>query len=110
MQMNWAYAGMLIVVVFNILANIMMKIGGDSPRAIWFLSWKSIIGLSVFGVAGILYARILKFIPLHEAQIIASLQYVGVILAAALILGEPISQTKLVGISLIALGIAICYR
>jgi drug/metabolite transporter (DMT)-like permease len=107
---NWAYLGMACVVCANVLASVLLKIGAGEPHAIWFLSWKSLLGLGAFGIAGLSYAYTLRALPLNEAQIITSLQFVGVIIAAALFLGEPISSTRIIGIVLIAIGIAVCYQ
>src|SRR5262249_18157736 len=58
-----------------------------------------------FGSAGLIYAVVLRGVPLNVAQALMSGQFVGVIVAASLILREPISLLRWVGIGCISLGI-----
>jgi drug/metabolite transporter (DMT)-like permease len=106
------YLGVLAVVFSNIAGNLMLKIGSDKEKAVLFgiLSWQTLLGIGFFGLSVLLYAWSLRYIPLHIAQIIASLQYAGVIIAAALVLGEHIPTTRWLGIALVFLGIAISVR
>jgi hypothetical protein len=53
------------------------------------------------------YARVLRLLPLNVAQSYAAAQFIAVILASKLILGEPIPLARWAGISLIAAGIIV---
>ena len=105
------WLGFVIMISLTVAANLMLKIGASTPAAervvFGMLGWKSVAGLALFGCAGLLYAFVLRFVPLNLAQAFAGAQYVGVILAAAFILGEPISPARWVGIACICCGIAL---
>lgn len=101
--------GITSIIVCTIFANLLLKIGagGGESEKIFFrlLGWKSVLGLCFFGAAGILYAWVLKWLPLHVAQGIAAAQFMGVILVSWLVLSEPINAAQWLGIALIAAGI-----
>ena len=106
------YLGVLAVVFSNIAGNLMLKIGSEKEKAIFLgiLSWQSFFGIAFFGIGVLVYAWSLRYIPLHIAQLIASLQYAGVIIAASLLLGEHITTTRWLGIALVFIGIVISVR
>jgi len=102
--------GFFAVIAFAVAANLMLKLGAGAPeaeRVLGLLGWKSVVGLGLFGCGGIVYAVLLRRVPLNIAQVITSAQFVGVVLAASLVLGEPISPARWVGIACIGLGIAL---
>jgi len=103
--------GIVAIVSCTICANLLLKVGaGASTQEKVFLGvfgWKTALGLFAFAAAGVMYAWILKWLPLHVAQGIAAAQFIGVILASWLVLSEHISGAQWVGIALIAAGIAI---
>lgn len=100
------------MITFTVIANLLMKAGATAASApgvsflMTFLNWRTIAGLASFGVAGLLYAVILRWLPLNVAQSFAAAQFVAVILASLLVLGERIAPIQSAGILLIALGIA----
>jgi drug/metabolite transporter (DMT)-like permease len=104
-----ALVGFAGVISFTVAANLMLKIGAAAPPAerVFFgvLGWKSAAGLALFGCGGILYAVLLRSISLNLAQVFAASQFVGVVLAAGWVLGEPISMARWVGIAFVSLGI-----
>ena len=102
--------GFFAVIAFAVAANLMLKLGAGAPeaeRVLGLLGWKSVVGLGLFGCGGIVYALLLRRVPLNIAQVITSAQFVGVVVAASLVLGEPISPARWVGIACIGLGIAL---
>ena len=103
------FAGFAGVISCTVAANLMLKIGAAAPPAdrVFFglFGWKSAAGLALFGCGGILYAVLLRSIPLNLAQVFAASQFVGVVLAAGLVLGEPISPARWIGIAFVSLGI-----
>jgi drug/metabolite transporter (DMT)-like permease len=103
------FALMLLVVIFTVAANIMLKLGGGDAPAVWlagFLSWRSFFGLCIFGCAGLLYAFALRHIPLSAAQSLAAMQYVFTALGAVFILGEALTAAQVFGMFSIVVGIA----
>ena len=102
-------AGFAGMIAFTVAANLMLKLGAAAPQAerVFFgvIGWKSAAGLVLFGCAGLLYAVLLRSISLNLAQVFAAAQFVGVVLAACFVLGEPISPVRWVGIAFVSLGI-----
>jgi drug/metabolite transporter (DMT)-like permease len=97
------------MVGLTIAANMLLKLGAmASPGerlVLGMLGWQSLLGLVLFGVAGLIYALVLRALPLFVTQVLASVQYLGVILAASLLLGERVAPVAWLGIACTALGI-----
>jgi len=104
-------AGFAAVIACTVAANLMLKLGAGVPEAervlFGLLGWKSVAGLALFGCGGIVYAFLLRRVPLNLAQVFAAAQFVGVVIAASLVLGEPISLARWLGIACISLGIVL---
>jgi drug/metabolite transporter (DMT)-like permease len=92
-----------------VAANLTLKLGAGVPPAervlFGVLGWKSGAGLALFGCSGIIYALLLRRVPLNIGQAFTAAQFVGVVLAAGLVLREPISVARWVGIACICFGI-----
>ena len=91
-------------------ANLLMKLGSqDAPSPVLFgvLSWRTVFGLAAFGLGGLFYAAALRYLPLNVAQSYAAAQFIAVIIASKLVLGESVPRARWVGISMIMAGILI---
>jgi drug/metabolite transporter (DMT)-like permease len=103
--------GLVAVIACTVAANLMLKLGASVPEAqrvlFGLLGWKSAAGLALFGCGGIVYPLLLRRVPLNIAQVFAAAQFVGVVIAAGLVLGEPISPARWFGIACISLGIVL---
>ena len=103
--------GFATMIAMTVAANLMLKLGAGAPepQRVLFgvLDWKSAAGLALFGCGGIVYAILLRRVPLNVAVSFTAAQFVGVILAAGLVLGEPISPARWLGIACIGLGIVL---
>ena len=101
--------GFAVMMSFTVAANLLLKLGAGVPESdrivFGILGWKSMSGPLLFGSAGLIYAVVLRGVPLNVAQALMSGQFVGVVIAASLILREPISLMRWVGIGCISLGI-----
>ncbi len=106
-----SYAAMGLVVCGNVLGNIFLKIGAttEPERAVFFgmFGWQTIMGIGCFAGAVLCYAFALRVLPLHLAQSIAALQFVGAVTAAYIIFGEPIDEMKWIGILMICGGLVL---
>jgi multidrug transporter EmrE-like cation transporter len=82
--------------------------GRQAGRALWEqpFNWRIAGGFAAFAVAALFYTVLLRTVPLNVAQSFTAPQFIAIILASALILAEPISAARRVGIALIACGIA----
>ncbi len=103
-------APLVAMITCTVAANLLMKTGAaDDPAPVLLnmLSWRTIFGLAVFAGAGVLYARVLRVLPLNVAQSFAAAQFVAVILGSRLFLGEAVPLARWVGIGAIAIGIVI---
>ena len=101
----YAIAGMACTVVGNLL----LKVGADQRgvSVVWpfsLLNLQTFLGAITFCLAMIFYIMVLKITALNLAQSIFAAQFVLVILAANLLLKEPIGTYRWLGIGLIALG------
>lgn len=103
--------GFLGIISCTIGANLLLKAGATVPASsrVFFgvLGWQSAAGLALFGLGGLIYAVLLRSVPLNVAQVFAATQFVGVVVAANLVLGEPISGVRWAGIACTAFGVAI---
>ena len=92
------YLAMAAVVCGNVLGNVFLKLGSiagtKSPYTFGIFGWQTLLGVGCFAAGLLIYAWALKFLPLHVAQAIAALQFVGAVLAAAFFFGEDINESK----------------
>ncbi len=108
--LNWkGFFLILITVSFTICGQILMKKGMLHNEAMTFKSIISNYFLLIGGlcyVAGfIFWLGVLSILPLSIAYPSSSIAYVGVIIASAFFLSEPVTFFKIIGISLICLGV-----
>lgn len=94
----------------TVFGNLMLKTGVQQPGIsdIWPLSLlnsRTVLGAVSFCFAMVFYMMVLKRTTLNLAQSIFALQFVLVIIAANVILNEPIGMQRWLGISLIAAGL-----
>lgn len=103
-----------IMISFTVAANLALKTGSSliSTDASNFLLIRAlnryiVLGLGCFALAAIFYILILRWLPLNLAQSFASAQFIAVIIASWLFLGESINLMQWVGIIMIATGIIV---
>ena len=103
-------AGFAGMISFTVAANLMLKLGAAVPPAervsvrhprLEIGRWPRTLRLW----RDSLRAFSSRSIPLNLAQVFAATQFVGVVIAASLVLGEPISAARWVGIAFVSLGI-----
>jgi drug/metabolite transporter (DMT)-like permease len=103
--------GFLVMIACTVGANLLLKQGAAAAPAervlFGIMGWRTFFAFCVFALAGLMYSWVLRFMPLNVAQSFASVQFVAVILASSLLLAEPISSGRWIGIALIATGIAL---
>lgn len=105
---HWLY--ILPVVAINVCANLLLKIGAAdtaSPLLLHIMSWRSFSGLCFFGIGGVAYAWLLKFVPLSVAQAVLASQYIFTIFGAWALLHEKIDLVQLVGFIFVGVGIGL---
>jgi drug/metabolite transporter (DMT)-like permease len=94
----------------TVIANLLLKTGAamsGTGSIADLVNWRTIAGLATFGMAGILYAIVLRWLPLNVAISFAAVQYVGVLIASSLVLREPIAAAQWFGVVLITSGILV---
>ena len=100
---------LLFMISFTVIANLLLKQGAMVPAServfLGIFGWKSLLGFFGFACAGLSYAVVLRWLPLNVAQSFASVQFVAVILASAVILSESIPPLRWLGIALITAGV-----
>ena len=104
--------GMLILASMSctVLGNLLLKTGVQHPgiATVWplsLLNGRTLLGALTFCLAMVFYMMVLKRTTLNLAQSIFALQFVLVIIAANVILGELIGLQRWLGIGLIATGL-----
>ena len=108
--MNWkGFLLILITVSFTVSGQILMKKGIVQNSSMSFKNILSnyhlIIGGTCYIAGFIFWIGVLKILPLSIAYPSSSIAYVGVIIASAVFLSEPVTFFKIIGISLICLGV-----
>lgn len=101
---------MLPVAAINVCASLLLKIGASeraSPLLLNLLSPRSFCGLMCFGVGGLAYAWLLRYVSLSVAQAVLASQYIFTVGGAWLILHERIDSIQLLGFVLVGIGIAL---
>lgn len=107
------FLGFLFTILFAVAGQVMLKVGATSLNLEHGFSLQTVLnkylllGLLCFGSAFLCYTWLLRFVPLSVAHSIAAFQFVGVILASFIVLNEPMTLTRGVGILLISAGIFI---
>ncbi len=100
-----------VMVGFSVLANLLLKYdalaGPQDIKLLGILGWRWVAGAASFGIALVGYSALVRILPLNVAQSFASLQFVGVIVASRVVLGEDITALRLAGIVTIVFGIVI---
>ena len=100
---------LLFMISFTVIANLLLKQGAMVPAServfLGIFGWKSFFGFVGFACAGLSYAVVLRWLPLNVAQSFASIQFVAVILASAIVLSESIPLLRWLGIALITAGV-----
>jgi multidrug transporter EmrE-like cation transporter len=105
------YVLLIGVVLANIAANVLMKLGASAaaPGAglMALVNTRVVAGIACFGLSAVLYVIALRSVPLNVAQSVAALQFAGVILASFFLLNESLGAARAVGIGLIFVGICV---
>ncbi|SIR20246.1 EamA family transporter [Bosea sp. TND4EK4] len=105
-------ASLVAMISCTVAANLLLKRGAMAESASSsllssLLEPGIIFGFLFFGAAAVLYAWVLRTLPLNIAQSLAAAQFVSVIVASSLILSEPIPLVRWLGIAFIGIGILI---
>lgn len=95
------------VFAFSTLGNLLMKIGAhtDYSRLLGPFSWLSMVGLACLAGGSVFYAKALQNLPLYFAYSMLAAQYILIMMAAWIFLGESISIGKWIGSGFIVLGL-----
>jgi drug/metabolite transporter (DMT)-like permease len=94
----------------TVVGNLLLKTGVQQPgvSTVWpisLLNMRTALGAVTFCFAMVFYMMVLKRTALNLAQSIFALQFVLVIIAANVILHEPIGMQRWLGIGLITAGL-----
>lgn len=94
----------------TVVGNLLLKTGVQQQgiSTVWplsLLNMRTFLGAITFSFAMIFYMMVLKRTALNLAQSIFALQFVLVIIAANVVLHEPIGMQRWMGIGLIAAGL-----
>lgn len=101
----------ILMVLCTVAANLLLKLGAmvppDQRMLFGLFDWRTLLGFVFFSGSLLIYSWLLGRMPLNLAQSLASVQFVAIILASALVLAEPIPLPRLIGIVLILAGVLV---
>jgi len=103
------------IIGFNVVAQLLLKFGAERPGfgmtlPLSLINSHVIAGALCFVVALGLYVSMLQRLPLILAQSILSMQFVAIVFAASVILGERIAAIHWAGVAAIAVGLLLLSR
>jgi drug/metabolite transporter (DMT)-like permease len=104
------FVGFMTMIGFTVAANLLLKLAADRqdlPVLLALVNGYTVVGFFAYACAGIIYAWLLKSLPLNVAQSFSAAQFVAVIVASSVVLSEPIGLLRWGGIMLIAAGILV---
>lgn len=90
-------------ICFKMGAN---RTGDGGWRDVLSDQW-TLIGVLIYAIELVVWLRILSIAPLSLAYPVASLNFLGVVIASRIFLKEPVGRRRLIGSSLITLGVAL---
>lgn len=97
----------ILVILLTTAGQVFLKIGADKAEGSQSINRFVVFGYALFLITIILSYFLMKIIPLKYFTVIMSLNYVAVMIAAKMFLGEEVKKDRLTGTALIALGIII---
>jgi undecaprenyl phosphate-alpha-L-ara4N flippase subunit ArnE len=97
----------VVVICLTAWGQILLKLGARNPRGRGIANLHVISGYALFGAVIAISYYLMQLIPLKHFTVIMSFNYVAVVLAASLFLGEPLGRTRLLGAFLISVGAVI---
>jgi multidrug transporter EmrE-like cation transporter len=99
---------LLAAIATSTTGQVLLKAGASSRTILdQLLSWKTELGLGLYGLAAMLYIVALRNIPLSVALPCTALSYVAVALLGHLLFGEILGVQKAMALVLIAMGVGI---
>lgn len=106
------YALVLATISCTVAGNLLLKAGAERQGIypLWPLSILNvhvIAGAACFGLGLLFYTMVLKKIPLNIAQSVFSIQFVVVIIASSILLGESIPNIRWIGFIFVGIGLFI---
>ncbi len=102
----WAVLGAAIVTSLG--GQTLLKAGAGAPDFIaQLLDWRTLLGLTLYGGAAMLYIVALRRIPMSVALPCTAVSYIAVALIGHFAYAEPLTPMHVGAIGLIACGVAL---
>ena len=107
-----SYLLALCSVILGSSGQVLLKAGmRDRPSLLAALVTPPVMaGFALYGIAAIIWLKVLSMLPLSTAYPILSLNFLLIPLASRLFLGEPLTGTKILGLLLVVSGIVVSAR
>jgi small multidrug resistance pump len=106
--MNLSWMLLLAAISVSMGAKTLLKSGSRAPDLMAQLfDWHTIIGLSFYGLAAMLYIVALRKIPLSIALPATAISYIAAALVGHFVFGEHLSLTHVAAIGLIGAGVVL---
>ena len=106
------YLFLAAAILLGVAGQITLKAGANSAPTVWaqFLSPLTIGGLTIYGVASLLYIVALKKLPASHAFPSVAASYAVVAVIAHFLWNEPFGWPQLGGLLLIGAGIVLIHQ
>jgi len=107
----WSYLALLTAILLGVGGQLMLKAGADRGSLVGqYLAPQSLVGLTIYFAAAVLYMFALRKIPVSIAFPAVSLSYLAIVGAAYWRYGESLTWSKLAGVGLICSGVFLVSR
>lgn len=106
--MNTHWAVLLAAIAISMIGQTLLKVGaGAADFVAQLLDWHTVLGLTLYGGAAMLYMIALRRIPLSVALPATAISYVASTAVGHYGFGEPISLLHLAAVGLIGSGVVL---
>jgi small multidrug resistance pump len=95
-----------VAIATSMVGQALLKAGaGAADFVSQLFDWRTVLGLSLYGGAALLYIVALRRIPMSVALPCTAASYVAALLIGHFAFAEPIGTTQLAAVGLISLGV-----
>ena len=103
-MMHWSV--LLAAIATSMVGQTLLKAGaGAADFLAQLLDWRTLLGLTLYGGAAILYIIALRRIPMSVALPCTAISYIAAALIGHYAFNEPLTPTHVAAIGLIAAGV-----
>ncbi|MBV9538025.1 MAG: multidrug transporter [Acidisphaera sp.] len=100
------WGALLLAITTSMAGQTLLKAGAGAAGFLeQLLDWRTMVGLTLYGGAAMLYIVALRRIPMSVALPCTAISYVAAALIGNLVFGETLSLMRLAAVGVIAVGV-----